>query len=70
MPAELELTPEDVLAEEPEEALDAPPSAVVIRYKWLRWLLERWGTEPPGQRVSQLHEIAERRSSMRTSPDE
>lgn len=67
MPAELELTPEDVLAEEPEEALDAPPSAVVIRYKWLRWLLERWGTEPPGQRVARLQEASQRRDSLRDS---
>ena len=44
---ELELTPEDILAEDVTEALDAPPSATVIKYRWLRWLLERWGTERP-----------------------
>lgn len=70
MPAELELNPEDVIAPEPDEALDAPPTAVVIRYKWLRWLLERWGTEEPGARIARVQELAARRGSLGTTPEE
>lgn len=35
-----ELNPEEIL-DEVDEPRDAPPSAVVIRFKWLRWLLEK-----------------------------
>ena len=35
-----ELNPEEIV-DEVDEPRDAPPSAVVIRFKWLRWLLEK-----------------------------
>lgn len=70
MPAELELTPEEILADDPEEPLDAPVTAMVIRYKWLRWLLERWGTEEPGARIARVQELAARRGSLGTTPEE
>ena len=35
-----QLTPEDIV-DEVDEPRDAPPSATVVRFQWLRWLLEK-----------------------------
>ena len=35
-----QLTPEEIV-DEVDEPRDAPPSATVVRFQWLRWLLEK-----------------------------
>lgn len=35
-----QLTPEDIV-DDVDEPRDAPPSATVVRFQWLRWILEK-----------------------------
>jgi len=35
-----QLTPEEIV-DEVDDPRDAPPSATVVRFQWLRWLLEK-----------------------------
>ena len=69
-----QLTPEEIV-DEVDEPRDAPPSATVVRFQWLRWLLEKTpGLLESNPNVTELktriHDYQVERGEIAAGPEE